>query len=183
MLCFLLAVADDESREMIIHIYTAFHDDMIRFAKSRFLKAGSPNYATDAEDAVQNAFLKLTKYASSIKPGTNDRALRAYVFSVVSNEVSNILSGTTYFEDIDEHENDISDDEFCASLAVNERYEQVVAAIRSLDEKYSITLQYRFQKEMTVAEIADMMGISEKTVYTRLIRGKKMLLDLIERKG
>ena len=33
---------------------------------------------------------------------------------------------------------------------------------------------------MTVNEIADMMGISAKTVYTRLARGKKLLLDSIK---
>jgi DNA-directed RNA polymerase specialized sigma24 family protein len=33
---------------------------------------------------------------------------------------------------------------------------------------------------MTVKEIADMMGISAKTVYTRLARGKKLLLDSLK---
>lgn len=180
MLCFLLTITDDSSREMIIRIYKTFHDDMIRFAKSRLKNAGSPNYAIDAEDAVQNAFLKLTKYAGSISANTPDRELRACVFSIVSNEVSDILAGDTDFDDIDDHTDEIDDDEFCASLAVNERYEEVVAAIRSLDEKYSITLLYRFQKEMTVAEIAGLMGLSEKTVYTRIERGKKLLLDALE---
>ena len=49
-----------------------------------------------------------------------------------------------------------------------------------MDEKYSITLMYRYSSSMSVKEIADLMGISEKTVYTRISRGKQKLLEMLE---
>ena len=56
----------------------------------------------------------------------------------------------------------------------------MVKAIETLDERYSTTLYMVYCQEMTVNEIAEMMGISTKTVYTRLARGRKLLLDTIK---
>ena len=53
------------------------------------------------------------------------------------------------------------------SYELKENYNQVVKAIEELDEKYSTTLYLFYCKEMTVNEIAKIMGISAKTVYTR----------------
>ena len=90
---------------------------------------------------------------------------------------------------LNENEENIElDEEFCSTseynfieeLEIQEKYDRVVKIIEKLDEKYSTTLYLVFCKEMTVKEIADMMGISTKTVYTRLARGKKLLLDSLK---
>ena len=88
----------------------------------------------------------------------------------------------------DNEENFEFDEEFCfekeynfiEELEIKEQYNQVVKAIESLDEKYSTTLYLVYCKEKTVNEIADMMGISTKTVYTRLSRGKQLLTDSLK---
>jgi DNA-directed RNA polymerase specialized sigma24 family protein len=46
-----------------------------------------------------------------------------------------------------------------------------------MDDKYGMTILYRYRDNMSVAEIAEFMGISEKTVYTRLARGKILLSE------
>ena len=68
-------------------------------------------------------------------------------------------------------------------MRIIERYEKVVKAIEKLDEKYSLTLLYRYNENMSVGEIATLMGVPEKTVYTRLERGKKLLLQSINGEG
>lgn len=77
---------------------------MMRVAKSRMRRFGMQNYELDAEDAVQNAFVKITKY----------------------------------IDKIDFHAED-----------------------------------------MDVPEIAYLLGLPEKTVYTRLYRAKKILLEAL----
>ena len=62
-------------------------------------------------------------------------------------------------------------------LDIKERYNEIVSAITMLDERYSTTMFLVFCEEKTVNEIAEMMGISAKTVYTRLARGKQLLLN------
>ena len=54
------------------------------------------------------------------------------------------------------------------------------AAIANLDERYSITLSLRYVENLSIKEVASMLGIEEKSVYTRLERGKKKLLEQIE---
>ena len=183
MLLFLYTLVDPEDQAGIEYIYRTYHDDMIRLAKSRLKRADDPNYALDAEDAVQNAYVKITKYIKKINLQATDRELKAYLLSIVAHEVTNLLKEYTYFEDIDDYTGISEEDEARILANINERYEEVVQAIRSMDDKYSLTLLYRLRDEMTVSEIAEFMGIPEKTVYTRLARGKKMLYEILSKEG
>ena len=63
---------------------------------------------------------------------------------------------------------------------MREKYDEVVNTIITLDERYSSTLFLALCKEMSPNAIADMMGLTVKTVYTRLARGKILLLDLLK---
>ena len=82
-----------------------------------------------------------------------------------------------YFDDIDEMSDVLPEEDFFEKLQIRERYEQVVDVIKELDEKYSITLYYRYEKELSAEEIAELMGLSIKTVYTRLERGRRLVLE------
>ena len=62
MLQFLLTICDEKYHSRIEYIYNRFHDDMMRFAVSKFRTMDSHNPVLDAEDAVQRAYLRITKY-------------------------------------------------------------------------------------------------------------------------
>ena len=64
-------------------------------------------------------------------------------------------------------------------MRVRERYEDVIEAIGKLDERYSIPLSLRVTENMEIKEIAKLLGIAEKSVYTRLERARKMLIDIL----
>ena len=66
MLQFLLSIADEKDHAKIEYLYNRYHEDMIRFARYRLRQKKMPNYELDAEDAVQNAFLKITKYIDKV---------------------------------------------------------------------------------------------------------------------
>ena len=180
MLQFLLTLTDESNHGKIEHIYNTYHDYMMRYAVSKFKNEGRTNFVYDAEDAVQNAFMKITKYIDAIDFSRGEKDVKNYCLVILCNEIYNILS--------DNEENYEFDEEFCSEkeyniieeLEMNECFNEVVKAIKALDEKYSTTLDLVFCKEMTVNEIAKMMNISTKTVYTRLARGKKLLLDSLK---
>ncbi len=180
MLAFLLSLTSEEKKNGIEYLYHKFHDDMLRFAKSKFYGAGVGNIQANAEDAVQNSFLKLVRYVDSVEFDSPDKRLQVYLFSIVSNEVINILNDTTLHEDIDKFAEKLSDDEFFERIDIRHNYEYVVERIKLLDEKYSLTLFYYYEHDMSIKEISDMMGIKEKTVYTRLERGRTKLMELLE---
>lgn len=179
MILFLLTIADEGEADKVEGLYNMYHEDMLRFAKSRLRNAGLFSYLNDAEDAVQNAFVKITKYIKRINFDATQREVKAYVFSIVSNEVVNIIKDYKYFEDIEDYADVIGDESFFEEIKVRENYEEVMNALKKLDEKYSITFLYYYHRNMSVLEIAELMGISEKTVYTRLERGRKLMSDIL----
>lgn len=180
MLQFLLTLTDESNYGKTEHLYNTYHDYMMRYAVSRFKSTGRTNFVYDAEDAVQNTFMKISKYMNAIDFSRGENDVKNYCFTILCNEICNVLS--------DNQENFEIDEEFCLEkeynfieeLEIREKYDQVVKAMAELDEKYSTTLYLFFCKEMTVNEIADLMGISPKTVYTRLARGRKLLLDSLK---
>lgn len=182
MLLYLISRVEREDAPKIEYLYNRYHGVMMRFAKARIKRAGIKSYESDAEDVVQNAFLKMCKGVKNIDLDAGETRLRAYVLSVVANEVNSFLSDYRRVEQLDEC-CDVTDKDFFEVLSIKENYERVVRVIAEMDEKYSITLMYRYTNSMSVKEIAELMGINEKTVYTRLSRGKKLLLEALGENG
>lgn len=179
MLLYLISQVEREDVPKIEYIYKRYHKAMMRFAKARLKHADVVDYEIDAEDVVQNAFLKISKYIKKIDFGVSEKELKAYVLTVVSNEARSFIEDYKHVESLDEEYIGMTDKEFFDSISIKENYEKAVKAIEQMDEKYSITLMYRYSSSMSVKEIADLMGISEKTVYTRISRGKQKLLEML----
>ena len=177
MLAFVLLITDGEYRLEIEKLYRKYHVDMLRFAMSRLRLRGDKNYQINAQDVVQNAFVKITKYAHAIRFGDGEKGVRAYLFSIVANEIADFLADRHVPEEWVE---DIAEEDFFGKLRIQERYNTVVEAIGALEERYSIVLLLRYRQECSVSDISEILGIPEKSVYTRLARGKKRLLTLLQ---
>ena len=177
MLNFLLAITDESNRELIEHLYNKYHDDMIRLARNRLKFRGIESYELDSEDIVQNAFFKVVKYIDAIDFAKPEEQVKAYIFSIVVNETKNFIADKEIADNIDGYLYMLSDDDFFKKMKVHMQYDMVVEQIKQLDEKYSITMLLYYCEDMDVKAISKIMGIAEKTVYTRLERGKRLLLD------
>lgn len=174
MLFYLLSISDESDHGKIIHLYDKYHDYMMKYAVSTFKLRGRANYVFDAEDAVQAAFLKITKYIDKIDFASDEKRMKNYVFAILKNEIFSILKKNS--EDAELNEDlDYSDRVFIDDLDIQEKYDDVVRAIRGLDEKFSDTLYLVYCEDKSVKEIAKLMGISPKTVYYRLKKGKILL--------
>ncbi len=180
MLQFLLTLTDESNHGKIVHIYDTYHDYMMRYAVSKFQAMGRTNSVYDAEDAVQGAFVKITRYIAAIDFSRGEKDVKNYCFAILNNEICNVLNDNQEIYELDEDFCSGTEYNFIEELEIRESYKKVVKAIEALDEKYSTTLYLVFCKEKTVHEIAEMMGISKKTVYTRLTRGKQLLLDSLK---
>lgn len=177
MLQFLLTISDEAHHSDIERIYDKYHDLMIKYAQTRFNRAKRKNFTYDAEDAVQNSFLKIVKNIDRIDFSQDEKFIKNYCICILDNEIYNILGDKELnCQDLAEY---FIEDEFAFinELEMKENYAEIVKAIESLDEKYSTTLFLVCCRGMKVNEIAEMIGISPQTVYTRLRRGKKILQD------
>ena len=177
MLRFLLSIADESDHEKILYVYNNFHEDMLEFAKYQLYIKGQKNIEDDSNDIVQSAFLRITKYIKSIDFSVEKSSLKTYIFTIVVNEVNKFLNDKQHVESLEDHFDLVSDDDFIERIRIRETYDKVVEEIKKLDDIYSITMMYRYLDDKSVKQIASFMEVPEKTVYTRLERGKILVLE------
>ena len=66
MLQFLLTLTAESNHGKVEELYHKYHDYMMKCAVSKFKSLGRSNCVYDAEDAVQNTFMKITKHIDKI---------------------------------------------------------------------------------------------------------------------
>ena len=187
MLALYLAYLDDEKdKELFSNIYYSYRKQMVYVAFSIV------NNQTDAEDVVEDVFLRIAqKYFDVVRSIDNETDLRNYLLKAAKNTAINKSKSkkkeNTSLDTIIEYNmNDIeelSDDTFIETLCNKIDYDQIIEAIKSLNEKYRDVLYYHFVMELTVPQTAKLLDQTTSTTKKQLVRGKKMLLSLLETKG
>jgi RNA polymerase sigma-70 factor (ECF subfamily) len=134
----------------------------------------------DAEDLVQETYLKALRSFASFQPGTN---FRAWIFRILKNT---FLSSCSTLErrmtdallpDEDEPELAI-DTKTPETVLMNRRNSQLVQhAICDLPVRYRDPLLLCDVEEMSYREIADSLSIPIGTVMSRLSRARKAIRD------
>lgn len=175
MLQFLFTICDEKYHRQIEYLYETFYDDMIRFATSKFRVMRRNNPRLDAEDAVQNSYLRIAKYIDKVEFSDNQRQLKNYLLTIVTHEVIRLVEANSENIDYVEEFCDDSGYNFVEELNIKEQYNAVVKEIERMHDIYGSTLFLAYCEELTVNEIAEMMDVPTKTVYTRLSRGKQIL--------
>jgi RNA polymerase sigma-70 factor, ECF subfamily len=140
----------------------------------------------EAEDLVQETYIKAFRHRDQFTPGTN---LKAWLFRILTNTFINQYRRkasrpeTTELDDVDEsilyrHMRDVSpgssspDPE--AALIDNTLSGEVKEALESLPEKFRTTVLLDVEG-FSYKEIAQMLDIPIGTVMSRLHRGRKYL--------
>ena len=85
MLQFLYSISDESVHSKIEQIYIDYHENMLKYAEGLLSSMGRKNYRIDAEDAVQNAFIKITRYVYNIDFTLGKKYVKNYVFSILHN--------------------------------------------------------------------------------------------------
>lgn len=128
--------------------------------------------SSDAEDVAQNVFLKLYTYTGSF----NDEVhIKAWLLRCAINESKNLLHSHWYrFSQPLEAAGDRS---YTEDGSGNDR---MLHALQKLDRNNRIVMYMYYYEGYSCAEIAEIIGISENAVSSRLRRGRQQLKRLIE---
>ena len=180
MLSMLLTLSEEADRDKLRRLYDNYHKTMLRLARAKLKRGGNANAAYDAEDVVQNAWCRIARHAQEIDLSREERVTKSYLLTIVSNECARFMSRRRVDEPL---EQDVETEDFVERIEVRERYRAVVDAIKRLDDKYSNALYLHYVMEKSVKEVAALLGVPEKTVYTRVERGKKKLLEILGKEG
>lgn len=184
MLVFYLSLIDDEpSRRDFERIYCTYRKQMLLVARSILTNNA------DAEDVVHDVFVKIaSKYMPTIKGIQNEEDLRNYLLKATKNTALNLCktqkkNNVSADDMIPFYSDTITDDQFLDLICTNLEYEKTIEAIKKLDVKYREVLYYHFVIGLSAHEVAKILGRKNGTVKMQLVRGKKILLSLLNIKG
>jgi len=142
----------------------------------------------DAEDLVQDTYLKAFRAADRFEPGTN---LRAWLFTILHNTARNLARDRARdMVAVDSEFVDRAADapspggasagaaETPETLLLRETLApELQAAIDALPEAFRQAVWLRDVEEFSYAEIAEMLSIPIGTVMSRISRGRQMLFE------
>lgn len=164
---FLAALESDRDREILASIYDRYGARMEQTAL-RILGRQS-----DAEDAVQNSFVKVIRHFEKIDSIPCEE-LPFWLISIVRNEALMILrkrKRELSFEDWDavtETAEDVSS------------YHELVDLVQKLPETYRAVLEMKLLLGYSDKEVAAHLELTETAVSTRASRGRELLRKIVE---
>jgi RNA polymerase sigma-70 factor (ECF subfamily) len=147
--------------------------------------------ADDAEDLVQEVFLKVVKARHSFDTA---QKFRPWLYQIARNHCLDFLRKKQRVsgELIDAQEVEASPSATLGQRTIahrapsprdeaitREEHEKVEHALESLDEKARELLHLRFYQGLSYKEISSVLGISENSVGSALIRAVKKLKDSV----
>ena len=134
--------------------------------------------ATDAEDLVQDTYLKAFRFAGSFERGTN---LKAWLFTILHNTYRNRLRhGSRDPVDVDSElvEAAGGGDRSPEEILLRETLDaDLQAGLDALPVQYREAVWLRDVEELTYQEIATAIGAPMGTVMSRISRGRRLLHD------
>lgn len=120
----------------------------------------------DADDAVQDAFLK---YCTGNRDYTDEAHIKAWLLRVAINRAKD--QQRSFW-----HRNRVSWEAYMEELEFSQPEDRsLFEAVMSLPQNYRVPLHLFYYEEYSVAEIAAILHSTPGTVKSRLSRGRKLL--------
>ena len=151
------------SNENFTYLVQQYKDTIFRLAYSY-----TKNHF-DADDVTQNVLLQLYKTDKVFQSETH---LKNWLVRVTVNQCKNLFRAPWR-----RHENL---EDYANTLAFEDtQSKELFCLVMGLDKKYRVTLLLHYYEGYSIREISRIMDAPEKTVSTRLSRGRKILKELI----
>ncbi len=134
-----------------------------------------------SEDAVQDAFLALTRHLDKIEYVESART-KKFLMTIVKSKAIDILRknhGEVLEEELAETAVDSGED-ILNSYISKENYNNLISCILDLPEPYRVIFEYKYVHQLSEKEIAELLGISPGLVNVRSFRARKKLQEMLE---
>ncbi|MEA4814820.1 MAG: sigma-70 family RNA polymerase sigma factor [Oscillospiraceae bacterium] len=153
----------DDTEEYISRIVKQYSAMLLHLSASRL---DSP---ADAEDAVQEAFLKLLTAAPVFRDAEHEKA---WLIRTTLNIAYDYRRRTATRNQVP-----LEDDQ---ATSPQPEISPLLSAVRALPDKYSAVIHLHYYEGYSINEIAKLLGLLPPTVGTRLARGRKQLQQLLK---
>ena len=120
--------------------------------------------SADAEDAVQETFIKYIQKSPEFNDGEHEKA---WLITVATNKCRDMLRYRSRHQ--------TESEELLLTYAIEKEESGILDALMELSEKYKTPLMLFYIDGYKIDEIAGIMGISVSAAKMRLSRGRKLL--------
>jgi RNA polymerase sigma-70 factor (ECF subfamily) len=133
----------------------------------------------DAQDIMQEVFLKLMRYEQSGKTFNEEEHRKAWLIRVAVNLALNTRrSNAKAAGELDE--SSLTDSESEDEISRMETKSVVLSAVQSLDEKYRVIVHLFYYEDLPITKIAKITGLPVNTVKSQLLRARNKLKELLK---
>lgn len=169
---FLSIIDSADGKSKFEKIYNEYRGFMFKVAFSI-----TQNYH-DAEDAIQNVLFVIAQNIDRIDVD-DEYKLKSFFRVIVRNSSIDLIRKREKerFSNIDDEE--IEGFELYDEIEIRDTYNRILEKVRSLPDHYREVLVLNLIHNLTPKEISETLSIPINTVYTRLKRGKTILLEMI----
>lgn len=169
---------EEEQRNKLEKVYELYGNRMFYRAMQIL------NQREDAEDAVQNCIIAISRHTDCIDFNDETKTL-SFVYTVISHCAIDIYrknkrsrQSNINIEDITEQAGNVDIEN---EVFVTMELRRVVSEIGKLDFTYREVLSLYYLNDMNPREISDLLDIPYNTVRSKISRGRKKLLKSLER--
>lgn len=175
---FLSALDTEDDRSIFTKLYHFYENAMYHTAYSilhdRYL----------AEDAVNEAFIKLMKYLPEITD-IECHKTKALIVIIIRNTAIDIYRKRKlqYRYETPESEEEMDDNEVILdNIIAKEDYLELIQRLKNLKKEYQEIILLKYVHELSNREISKLMSVSESVVRQHICRAKKAVKKLVEEK-
>ena len=180
LLIYLTLIDNPEDNDKFKVLYEEYKEKMFYVANQKL------NNIHSAEDAVHEAFIRIIKNLHKIDdvycPQTKNYLLiivKNVALSMITSNRNNEISMSDN-EFVWEEDSGFNLEDECLSQI---NYEIIVDIIPTLPDIYKDAIYLECVMEMSIAEIAGMLSINKETAKKRLQRGRKLLIEKLEKEA
>ena len=176
MLLFYLSLIDNEEDKSKFEMLYNSHRNLL---KSIAIDMLDDEFL--AEDAVHEAFIKLTRYIKGIDE-VDSHKTKAFIVIVIKSVCKDMIRKSKRDKSFSSEEieeiGSVNDDAF-----KNIEFEYIYRAIESLSDKYREIIELKVYYDLSDKEIADIVGIDNAAVRKRLQRARESLKKKLAERG
>lgn len=167
---FLSALENEQDRTQFTFLYERYRSEMEQTALNML------GQQSDAEDAVQNAFIQVIRHFEKIYEIPCEE-IRFWLISIVKNESRMLIRKRRKIVPLEDWDGTTQ----VAKDATT--YTELLALVKNLPETYRSVLEMKLLLGYSDKEIANHLGISETAVSSRASRGRSLLRKIMEKEG
>ena len=177
MLIYLSMIDGEDEKAEFERLYRRYADSVFRRTLA-ILKNQQ-----DAEDAMQETWIKIAQNICVLRD-KEERTVCAYIMKVARNQSITLYRQREKREEMlcDPEEEPSCDGDLFA-ICEEAEIAEIRACFAELPECYRDILSLYFFYHHTIAEIAYLLDMKAATVNSRLTRGRKKLIELLEGRG